>query len=1029
MQHFPTPKKAKLTKKKFTPLNNSPKNDSKSISEVFLTEELKQNKYLRCLNCKQIPLLSLDPVDHKININCNEGHKMTENIKKYLRNGYKNDFKTDYCEECNAINTAIEHKYIYYCKECDKILCNICNRSHNELNHHTINYKKFDTVCINHKKSYNYFCFQCQKHLCEICLKNSHSDHDYIDLDDIIPKRKEIKKIKEDYQKEKENLDKISEFAKMLIENIENEINKILEYKHLELEFKKNMIITYENKIDNYSNIKNIKNLTFNTKPFEVNNASSVLDKLIIFFDYMKKTPHKDEKKDEIILVEEENYNNKIFEKSTKIPSSIVFNKKSKIFSCRKSNLENNYIEIKKIKNINKSSILNSESEYNPNKKLNKQLMRNKSTSYNYDLENSGIKKFNLKRYPNINLTKNNAGIKTFLDKFEEDYSNENINLFNSVQPKKITKLETPKTNIKEISRNLGEDYYHVEHQKSETGKKIVEKESSSTIDNISKDEKKENAPKKITKIKKLEKLPDEIENEEKLLKKTKTVTSETAKEKTKTKKLFKKKKLVKKGAKPKRLTTSKEINKNSPENNSENNPAVIKIVKTEINNENDDLDKLISNLEPQPKVKLNESYRHQKLISSRTIKRLTENNQTSAKDRKQEIIADPNYVKSNLSRFKDSSDAIIRFDQKFKNFSEKNVNINDNNKNDISNNVDVDNNENIFLNDGKTLNDFVLKNLHLKIKEIKNSIYSLIELNDNDFACGFLNGEIDIYDSYDSICLFTIKEHKARVNNMILLSDKKILTSSYDYTMKKININIPEKTYVVEFIFFSENYNMIYKNIELLNNNIMTILFGGNIFIWEKLSDTYYKNMKQIELNNQEIYDMLQLTNNDIVISTDDKNLKFYNNKYHNYSNIENLNFAKTRNNLKQVKENYLLVLLKNEIGIIDFDKKSLINKITIDVNFKCESLLLMDNKTLLVALSNNIGNENKCSVLLKQFEFVENGHLQFLTEKIDVIDKESERDYAKTTSIIELKNGIIVYGVSGVKNQDLIGYICILD
>ena len=211
------------------------------------------------------------------------------------------------------------------------------------------------------------------------------------------------------------------------------------------MEFKKSIITTYENKIDNYNNIKNIKNLTFNTKPFNTNNNSNVLDKLILFFEYMKKMPIKEEKKDEDFLIEED-YKNKIFGENTKIPSSIVYNKKNKILSFKKSTPKNNYIEIKRTKNINHSPILKSvnETEYNLSN-TNKKLLRNKTTSYNYDLENFNSKRFNIKKYSNIELCKDEND--KFLEK--ESDNNENNNLFNSVDPKKIAELNNKKINIK----------------------------------------------------------------------------------------------------------------------------------------------------------------------------------------------------------------------------------------------------------------------------------------------------------------------------------------------------------------------------------------------------------------------------------------------------------------------------------------------------------------------------------------------------------------------------------------------------
>ena len=68
-----------------------------------------------------------------------------------------------------------------------------------------VNLDKFDTTCILHNETYDYYCSDCRKNICQYCLDEFHNDHNLIDLDDINLKRKEIKRIKENFIKEKEN--------------------------------------------------------------------------------------------------------------------------------------------------------------------------------------------------------------------------------------------------------------------------------------------------------------------------------------------------------------------------------------------------------------------------------------------------------------------------------------------------------------------------------------------------------------------------------------------------------------------------------------------------------------------------------------------------------------------------------------------------------------------------------------------------------------------------------------------------------
>ena len=67
----------------------------------------------------------------------------------------------------------------------------------------------------------------------------------------------------------------------------------------------------------------------------------------------------------------------------------------------------------------------------------------------------------------------------------------------------------------------------------------------------------------------------------------------------------------------------------------------------------------------------------------------------------------------------------------------------------------------------------------------------------------------------------------------MVLLKDKSILTSSFDHTMKKIRIT-NSNSYIVDYVF-STLKDVVYKGIELNNNDIVSISFRGNIDIFKK--------------------------------------------------------------------------------------------------------------------------------------------------------------------------------------------------
>ena len=270
-------------------------NQVDKLSDNPADQEESKNKSLRCLECESIPLLSLDPVSHTININCNNGHNSSMLINEYLKQGYNNNFINKECKKCNTkIEPNIEKKF-YYCNECNEFLCKNCSKSHADTlkkenkTHHFINLNKFDVCCILHNETYDYFCIDCNKNVCQYCYHKSHKNHNVIDLDNINLRRKEIKKIKECFRKEKDNISHMKEFISQLLANIKEDIDKILEYKLNEMEFKKNVIRIYENKLDNYNTIKNIRNLMFDTELFKVDDKTTNHEKLIYFYNYINK--------------------------------------------------------------------------------------------------------------------------------------------------------------------------------------------------------------------------------------------------------------------------------------------------------------------------------------------------------------------------------------------------------------------------------------------------------------------------------------------------------------------------------------------------------------------------------------------------------------------------------------------------------------------------------------------------------------------------------------------------------------------
>jgi len=223
--------------------NNLKSNFRLSESNIEVNEDFK-NKDLRCINCYLIPFISLNSTTHSVNLNCNFGHSQNLTLEEYLQKGYENNFINKFCTKCK-IQVLKNDKNFLYCKECSEILCEGCIEKHDNIyadSHHMINIDKFDTTCILHNETYDCFCLDCKKNICQFCSTGFHKEHKLIDLDDIHFKRKEIKKIKENFTKEKEIYDNISNIFIELINKLKDEMDKTLKKIKNEIKFKESIM-------------------------------------------------------------------------------------------------------------------------------------------------------------------------------------------------------------------------------------------------------------------------------------------------------------------------------------------------------------------------------------------------------------------------------------------------------------------------------------------------------------------------------------------------------------------------------------------------------------------------------------------------------------------------------------------------------------------------------------------------------------------------------------------------------------------
>ena len=287
----------------------------------------------------------------------------------------------------------------------------------------------------------------------------------------------------------------------------------------------------------------------------------------------------------------------------------------------------------------------------------------------------------------------------------------------------------------------------------------------------------------------------------------------------------------------------------------------------------------------------------------------------------------------------------------------------------------------------------------------IDNNVLCLVGINNNIICCGDSKGKILIYDLKTFNKLQTIIEHKNSINNICLLHDESILTSSSDYSMKKINLINDYLSYNIQFIF-NNNENSIIKSIELSNFEIISFSNNYKYFFLEPTNENYYINTLIIKTK-KNILDMLETSKNEVTILKNCE-LNLLKNK-RIVCSINNINSSEESNSsICKLNNNTICVNFYNELQFIDLEKFKLMKKFKIGEGKISKTIKLKEDSLL---ISDEINNNNYNELYLKKYIFKEND-LNFISF---IVDKYLNQKYKKNIgALIQLSNGIIVEGIN---------------
>ena len=431
--------------------------DDLSVLSDYTHAELPKNSIIFCPECWEIPQLSINTSNNKIISNCKENnHHKDYNLSEFCKKCIYHSLTNISCNICmqtysqekalpfsdknssnsnsklnNSIVSQGPSTQFLYCEQCKDFFCIKCQKKHlkQKKNHLLIITSKIGVFCPFHNLSYSSYCFTCNKNICLKCV-NKHISHKVVSFTKIKPLPQELNQKRMEINRERTELKKVEIVFKDSINQIYKKFNKLMEYKLEELNFKENIIMTFEMRTNNFNSINNFKNLNVNFPKFNYNlfspneitddimDDSIGIDKIRNIYDYLQN------KKYLTLNLTRKNlaFNDEI--NNAEIEEDFIYPKKSNKKDIKNysyinndediNDLEKRYYEL--AKSLDAKKIKKDKRKINENK-----TSKDNKTHYKINKEEGSNIKLNLRKYhpvnSNININDSNL-----------NKSNDNIN-------------------------------------------------------------------------------------------------------------------------------------------------------------------------------------------------------------------------------------------------------------------------------------------------------------------------------------------------------------------------------------------------------------------------------------------------------------------------------------------------------------------------------------------------------------------------------------------------------------------------
>ena len=253
------------------------------------SEESEKNKEfnLNCPQCHLIPEIYLKNENFPfIGSKCPNNHiEKKIDLLNFFEKG-KNFSKEN--TKCKCTKTNKSNVELYYCHNCQIIICEKCLSSHDST--HKIIFEELKNIyCCEHQMEFSSFCYDCHKNLCKECFSN-HKKHEIDNFEDLIRTNDMYKKIIDKKDRIISYLQKIKIILDSYKIELMQKIDKLKKYFDMEINLFNEIINQYSKKVFNYQIFHNLDIISnFSIEANIIKSNDSFLDKTQKIINLLKK--------------------------------------------------------------------------------------------------------------------------------------------------------------------------------------------------------------------------------------------------------------------------------------------------------------------------------------------------------------------------------------------------------------------------------------------------------------------------------------------------------------------------------------------------------------------------------------------------------------------------------------------------------------------------------------------------------------------------------------------------------------------